>query len=262
MVWSTPHWLFGQSQKPNRSVLRHSEEYRCDTCLSRQGSFLRTGPRQQQVPHHHLIAHLVELILMIHVMCRSRSASGKGPGQQARAGPVCCCLLFCCARSHWLRSGTVDFPGHSVVGERHRWRELVKEKVVYLDDCSVQIILSPGVWLLSCSRFQFKNYLRRQACLTTVNNVHGGQSCLTLSSHLSSTNILYFMFWKLNTTPWQLCYSWSSLQPKKVTDPTCPWLWGQSQDSLRKYFISMITGVNKNNTREPPPTLERHESGI
>ena len=137
-----------------------------------------------------------------------------------------------------------------------------QKRVVYLDDCSVQIILSPGVWLLSCSRFQFKNYLRRQACLTTVNNVHGGQSCLTLSSHLTSTNILYFMFWKQNTTPWQLCYSWSSLQPKKVTDPTCPWLWGQSQDSLRKYFISMITGVNKNNTREPPPTLERHESGI
>ena len=41
-------------------MLKHSEKRRCDTCLSCQGPFLRTGPRQQQVPHHHLIAHLVD----------------------------------------------------------------------------------------------------------------------------------------------------------------------------------------------------------
>ena len=30
------------------------------TCLSCQSPFLRAGPCQQQVPHHHLIAHLVD----------------------------------------------------------------------------------------------------------------------------------------------------------------------------------------------------------
>ena len=42
--------------------------------------------------------------------------------------------------------------------------ELVFDKLFHLDDCGVQVVLAPGVWLLSCARLKFKNHLEKKAC--------------------------------------------------------------------------------------------------
>ena len=39
--------------------------------------------------------------------------------------------------------------------------ELVFDKLFHLDDCGVQVVLAPGVWLLSCARLKFKNHLEK-----------------------------------------------------------------------------------------------------
>ena len=42
--------------------------------------------------------------------------------------------------------------------------ELVFDKLFHLDDCGVQVVLAPGVWLLSCARLKFKNHLEKESC--------------------------------------------------------------------------------------------------
>ena len=136
-----------------------------NTCLSCQSPFLGAGPCQQQVPYHHLIAHLPLIIMMCNhwllwwVITGASGKSSRSTWTASRRGAslLLSVVLLCTFTLIEIRKSRLS---RSLCKSKKTMKPIWK--VFYLDDGSVQIILSPRVWLFSCSGLQFKDYLKEK----------------------------------------------------------------------------------------------------
>ena len=113
------------------------------TCLSCQSPFLCACPCQQQVPHHHLIAHLIDFD---HDEKRkiSHLDSKQDWSQLVTIGGFAV---------HVHVDRDEEKQAFQVTLQEEQYKSWSLKFILYLDDCGVQIIFSPRVWLFSCSRF-------------------------------------------------------------------------------------------------------------